>query len=100
KLLLAQGISPRLARFAGTHASWTGPDIKIEDLLVSLADKIWKNKRVPELEDLVVAQLAAASGRAVWEEFLAFDDLVTSIGEDASRRLAFQASYPERPTGS
>jgi hypothetical protein len=65
--LLAQGISPQLARFAGTHAAWTGPDIRIEDLLVSVADKIWKNKRVPELEDLVVARLAAGSGRAARE---------------------------------
>ena len=40
ELLLAQGISPELARFAGTHAAWTGPDIGIEDLMVSVADKI------------------------------------------------------------
>jgi putative nucleotidyltransferase with HDIG domain len=42
-LLLARGVEPRLARFAATHAAWTGPDIAIEDLLVSLADKVWKN---------------------------------------------------------
>lgn len=45
ELLLAQGVSPELARFAGTHASWKEPDIELEDLLVSVADKIWKNKR-------------------------------------------------------
>ncbi|MER6124606.1 HD domain-containing protein [Streptomyces sp. NPDC001795] len=94
RLLLARGISAELARFAGTHAAWTGPDIEIEDLLVSTADKIWKNKRVPDLENLVVTRLAEASGRAAWEEFLAFDDLLGSIGEGADRRLAFQASYP------
>lgn len=94
ELLLAQGISPELARFAGTHAAWTGPEIEIEDLLVSVADKVWKNKRVPDLEDLVVTRLAEASGRPAWEEFLAFDDLLTSVGDDASQRLAFQASYP------
>jgi HD superfamily phosphohydrolase YqeK len=94
ELLLAQGFSPELARFAGTHAAWTRPDIETEDLLVSVADKIWKNRRVPELEDLVVKRLAEASGRTTWEEFLAFDDLLASIGEDASQRLGFQASYP------
>ena len=98
ELLLAQGVSPELARFAATHAAWTGPDIEIEDLLVSVADKIWKNKRVPDLEDLVVKRLAAASGRTAWEEFLAFDDLLASIGEDASQRLVFQASFPVLPT--
>ena len=94
ELLLAQGVTAELARFAATHAAWNGPGIEIEDLLVSVADKIWKNKRVPELEDLVVARLTEASGRTAWEEFLAFDDLLGSIGDGADQRLAFQASYP------
>jgi hypothetical protein len=97
QLLLAHGISPSLARFAATHAAWTRRDIQIEDLLVSLADKVWKNKRVSDLEDLVVTRLAAESGRSAWEEFLAFDDLLTSIGQQADQRLALQASYPVRP---
>lgn len=61
---------------------------------MSVADKIWKNKRVPELEDLVVRRLAEASGRTVWEEFLEFDDALTAVGEDAEERLAFQAAHP------
>jgi len=93
-LLLAHGISPGLARFAATHASWVDVPAGLEDLLVSLADKIWKNKRVPELEDLVVARLAEASGRAAWEEFLALDGVLARIGDGADRRLAFQASFP------
>ncbi|WP_405868472.1 HD domain-containing protein [Streptomyces sp. NBC_00005] len=93
-LLLARGVDPESARFAETHAAWTRPDLGVEDLLVSVADKIWKGKRVQELEDLVVARLAAASGRPAWEEFLAFDDLLTAIGHDADRRLAFQSAYP------
>ncbi|MFJ2810563.1 phosphohydrolase [Kitasatospora sp. NPDC087271] len=93
-LLLAHGVSPQLARFAGTHGSWSAPGIAIEDLLVSLADKIWKNKRVPDLEDLVVTQLAVASGRSAWEEFMALDDLLGRIGDGADQRLAFQSSYP------
>ncbi|MFD3840826.1 HD domain-containing protein [Streptomyces sp. NPDC058642] len=94
ELLLSHGIAPRLARFAATHATWTLPDLGVEDLLVSLADKIWKNKRVPELEDLVVRELAAASGRTVWEEFLDLDDVLTSVGEGADARLGFQGTYP------
>ncbi|MFK4101241.1 phosphohydrolase [Streptomyces sp. NPDC019531] len=94
ELLLAHGVAPHLARFAATHAAWTLPDVGLEDLLVSLADKIWKNKRVTELEDLVVRRLAEASGRTVWEEFLEFDDALTAVGEGAEERLAFQAAYP------
>jgi hypothetical protein len=33
----------------------------------------------------------------VWEEFLALDDLLSALGADAERRLAFQAAYPVRP---
>jgi hypothetical protein len=99
QLLLSHGISPRLARFAATHATWTGPDIQLEDLLVSLADKIWKDKRVPGLEDLFMNRLTTASGRSRWEEFLVLDDLLTSIGQEADQRLAFQASYLVRPYG-
>ncbi|OIJ63948.1 HD domain-containing protein [Streptomyces mangrovisoli] len=93
-LLLEHGVSPELARFAATHASWTDPEIGPDDLLVSLADKIWKNKRVPGLEDIVVARLSEATGRAAWEEFIALDEVLTGIGETADERLAFQASFP------
>lgn len=95
-LLLRHGIGPELARFAATHASWGRPGVGLEDLLVSLADKVWKNKRVAELEDLVVARLAGASGRAVWEEFMALDEVLARIGDGADERLAFQASFPTR----
>ncbi|WP_329267160.1 HD domain-containing protein [Streptomyces sp. NBC_01451] len=93
-LLLGHGISPDLARFAATHASWADARVGPEDLLVSLADKIWKNKRVPDLEDLVVARLTEASGRPEWEEFIALDEVLAHIGDGADRRLAFQASFP------
>ncbi|GAA0315650.1 HD domain-containing protein [Streptomyces turgidiscabies] len=95
-LLLERGVGPELARFAATHASWANVRVGIEDLLVSLADKIWKNKRVPDLEDLVVARLAEASGRAAWEEFIALDEVLSAIGDTADERLEFQASFPIR----
>ncbi|MFD7032181.1 HD domain-containing protein [Streptomyces sp. NPDC059917] len=95
-LLLGLGVSPELARFAATHASWAEPSVGFEDLLVSLADKVWKNKRVPDLEDLVVARMARASGRAVWEEFLALDEVLARIADGADERLAFQAAFPVR----
>lgn len=96
RLLLDHGIAPELARFAATHASWSQPSAEtgVEDLVVSVADKVWKNKRVPDLEDLLVARLAAASGREAWEEFVALDDLLTRVGEGADARLRFQSSYP------
>lgn len=94
ELLLAHGVSPELSRFAATHASWDSPGVNLEDLLVSLADKIWKNKRVAELEDLIVTRLAAGSGRPTWEEFLALDEALTRMGDGADARLAFQNAFP------
>lgn len=94
ELLLAHGVEASLARFAGTHASWDVPGVGVEDLLVSLADKVWKNKRVPALEDSVVARLSRAGGRPEWEEFLRLDEVLTAIGEVADRRLAYQMSHP------
>ncbi|MEH0938097.1 HD domain-containing protein [Micromonospora psammae] len=90
QLLLDAGIEPSLARFAATHASWRTTAAEIEDLLVSLADKIWKAKRVPDLEQLVVDRLAAASGQEPWQAFLHLD----KIAMNADHRLAFQNGYP------
>jgi HD superfamily phosphodiesterase len=97
RLLLDHRIDPAMARFARTHADWTAPGIVIEDVLVSLADKIWKAKRVPDLEEMLIKHLATASRRQPWETFMALDDLLTHLAEDADRRLAFQARHPITP---
>lgn len=94
ELLVAQGIPTELARFARTHASWSLPNIGTEDLLVSLADKVWKAKRVPDLEQLVVDRLAAASGHQPWQAFLALDEHLDSLAAHADHRLAFQSAFP------
>ncbi|MCX4093118.1 HD domain-containing protein [Nocardia sp. alder85J] len=93
RLLIERGIDERLARFARTHASWTRADVEPADLLVGLADKVWKGKRVAELEQLVVRYLAAAGGGEAWQVYMALDDELTRIAADADRRLAFQAAY-------
>ncbi|WP_328862712.1 HD domain-containing protein [Streptomyces sp. NBC_00306] len=96
-LLLDRGFEPALARFAATHASWDDPAVTIEDLLVSTADKVWKDKRVPDLEDRLVRALAEATGREPWEEYLALDDVLSGLGAEAGRRLAFQSEFPVHP---
>ncbi|MFD8819312.1 phosphohydrolase, partial [Streptomyces sp. NPDC059627] len=75
---------------------WDNPAVTIEDLLVSTADKVWKDKRVAGLEDRLVTALSGATGREPWEEYLALDDLLTRIGADAAPRLAFQSAFPVR----
>ncbi|QYN19913.1 phosphohydrolase [Amycolatopsis sp. DSM 110486] len=94
ELLLAQGIDERLARFARTHGCWDQPDTKLDDLLVSLADKVWKAKRVPDLEQLVVARLADATGEQPWQTFLKLDEELDRLAAGADHRLDFQNQYP------
>ncbi|MFI0406811.1 HD domain-containing protein [Actinomadura sp. 3N508] len=94
ELLRERGVEERLARFARTHASWDDPGTGLDDLLVSLADKVWKAKRVTGLEQRVVDALAAASGQEPWEVFMALDDVCDRLAAGADRRLAFQSAYP------
>ena len=83
--------------FARTHASWTDPDTVVDDHLVSLADKIWKAKRVPDLEDLVTAHLAATCGTERWQAFAQLDDILEALAADADSRLAYQAHHRVSP---
>jgi len=94
RLLLEHGYPERLARFAGTHGTWTAPEITLDDLLVSLADKAWKGARVDELERLTITAVATLAGREEWEVMLSLDDVLTSIGDDADDRLRFQGAFP------
>jgi HD-like signal output (HDOD) protein len=94
ELLLRKGFDEDLARFARTHAAWNHADVQVEDLLVSVADKVWKGKRVAGLEQLLVDVLAGATGRSKWETFMELDDVLGQLAADADRRLAFQAAHP------
>lgn len=94
QLLVEQHVPDALARFARTHAAWTEPDIGVNDLLVSCADKVWKAKRVPDLEQLLVDRLATANGSEPWQAFLDLDEELTRIAADADRKLDFQNRHP------
>lgn len=94
ELLLSHQIDERLARFTHTHATWKNPGITLEDLLVSLSDKIWKGKRVPELEQLIVEHISITTKRKSWEIFMELDDLLDDIAKDADLRLSFQVIHP------
>jgi hypothetical protein len=85
KILLRYGVPAALARFAGSHRTWDAPGRDTEDLLVTLADKLWKGRRVAGLEELMAE-------RTGWELPAMLDDL--ALGAD--ERLAFQASFPLR----
>lgn len=41
-LLLQHGVSPEIARICLSHARWESMTVSLEELLVALADKLWK----------------------------------------------------------
>jgi HD domain len=93
-LLIAHGVEASLARFARTHGTWTASDVSAEDLLVSLADKIWKAKRVPDLEDRLAQRVCDTNGDELWQTFMRLDDILDTIAQGSDARLAFQARHP------
>jgi hypothetical protein len=94
ELLRSMGISGERARFAYTHGNWdTVPSSNLEDLLVALADKCWKGKRLDKLESKITALLSAASNKPEWECYAELDGIVEELTKDADARLAWQQAF-------
>jgi hypothetical protein len=95
-LLLNMGVPEDRARFAWTHGdgNWNDPAVQNEDLVVALADKIWKGKRISRLEELIVEAIARASGKAQWQVFFTLDEIIQRLASNADERLAWQAQFP------
>ena len=89
-LLVQNGVQPALARFARTHAHWNEQGIVIEDLLVALADSIWKGKRNDELEQEVALRVSTSLNVEQWEAWSKLDEVLTEIAARADERLEMQ----------
>src|ERR1035438_7171932 len=76
EVLKQSGIPDSLARFPRTHGSWKSTDATLEDLLVSLADKIWKGKRQDDLELILVSRISRLLSRPAWEVFVSLDTIL------------------------
>lgn len=93
RLLRSLGFSEEKSQFAASHALWSESST-LEELAVSLADKIWKGSRVPELEDLAAAKIAAVTNRERWKVFRSLDTIIQAIVRDSDKRLFFQNKFP------
>jgi putative nucleotidyltransferase with HDIG domain len=95
ELLVELGVPQEMARFAFTHGNWKSSEsVGIEDLLVALADKCWRNKTDDRLQSAIVAMLADKSGKPAWECYTALDDIVEPLAHNADEKLAWQRSFP------
>lgn len=97
RLLLASGVPDRFARFARTHARWEDANATNEDLLVALADKVWKGKREERLEQFLVQRMAVATSEEPWSLFMWLDDLLGRVAAQADERLEFQGAFRVDP---
>ena len=91
-LLRSLGFSEEKSQFAAFHALWSESST-LEELAVSLADKIWKGSRVPDLEDLAVIKIATVTNRERWEVFRSLDIIIQAIARDSDKRLFFQNNF-------
>jgi hypothetical protein len=87
QLLLANGIDNELARCCRSHGQWQNMECTLEELLVALADTLWKGKRSQDLENLVVKRLSKQYSRDYWELFMEMDACFEKIAEDGYSRL-------------
>jgi hypothetical protein len=93
RLLLEHGWSEASARFTVTHGCKLGANDPLEDLLVAIADNIWKGTRNEALEQALVAHIAHLSGQEPWRVWLTLDDVLSDLAEPAGERLRWQASH-------
>lgn len=94
KLLQSLGIPQNRARFAWTHGNWNEDGMTLEDLLVALADKSWKGKRIEALESRTAELLSSATSRPTWACYAKLDEILQDLSQHADRKLAWQAGFP------
>lgn len=90
KMLTELGFTNEQARFAYTHGNWSQDGVVIEDLLVGLSDKIWKGKRIDELEEKVVQAIASSIQEDFWTVYTTLDKILSQIAMEADRRIHWQ----------
>lgn len=86
-LLLGRGVSSEIARMCLSHARWDSMPVSLDELLVALADKLWKGARKPGLEERVIDEVASALGKERWDVFVELDSLFEEVAAQGSQRL-------------
>lgn len=98
-LILEHGIEPQLARFAKSQGYRPeDPRLELADLLVILADKSWKGKRVQELEERIARELAKATGSDFWAVHMQLSDPDSASSRLDKPSLAFLCAVARSPS--
>lgn len=84
---LAAGVPAALARVCKTHAQWRTLEVSDEELVIALADHLWKGKRSPELEERVTRRVARRLGVDYWDVWGECDAAFEAASSEATSRL-------------
>ena len=88
RLLREHGATEDVARVCRSHAQWREVAVTLEELVIALADKLWKGARVAELEELVIDRAAAAAERDRWDLYPELDAVFELVAAGADQRLS------------
>jgi hypothetical protein len=87
QMLLAAGAPAEIARVCLSHARWSQMPATLEELIIALADKLWKGVRVSELENMVITECATRSNKDYWQLFVGLDSSFERIADRGPDRL-------------
>ena len=87
KLLIENGISPKIARVCRSHGQWKSMPCSFEELLIAIADKLWKGKRVNELEKKVIEEIVKLTKEDPWKIYVEMDSCFEKIASFGEERL-------------
>jgi putative nucleotidyltransferase with HDIG domain len=94
EILRKAGFPEKYARFAWTHGGETREAAPtLEDLLVRIADTIWKGIRNETLEKRLCTVLSERGNEKTWEVFIKLDDIICDITATSDERLQWQAQH-------
>ncbi len=87
RILLNHGVSPIIARICISHGQWHRMSCSLEELIVALADKLWKGKRVEKLEHKVIERISLLLKKDQWDIFTDLDSCFENIAAGGIERL-------------
>ncbi|GEP44239.1 HD domain-containing protein [Brevifollis gellanilyticus] len=87
EVALRLGLPESISKICCSHSSDTTDELDTEEIVVRLADKLWKGKRDPDFEKQAVQRFSAELGKEDWEVFMNLDKIFESIAESGYERL-------------
>ncbi|MGJ8624797.1 MAG: HD domain-containing protein [Yoonia sp.] len=87
-LLLEQGVDADIARCCRSHSQYDNMSVSFEELIIALADTLWKGTRAADLELRVIDAVAARLCTDRWAVFELLDRCFEEMASEGDERLS------------